>query len=190
MQYVADSTHGFRVAATNLPVEAPDVAQARDAHLAEFEAIKAERAKVVPYFNPVSVSLGDVPQVLPIQLFLPTRSNYSIFQLPQPVTDLPEVVKARAEHLAVLNAAYRNAQAAQLGYGLPQPVVDLPEVILMVYKVPKCNFSLTTGSESTQRTSRCSSKGNVTTSTVTLTGGAKPSYKRHKWSRGAGTNPP
>jgi len=86
VQYVADPTHGFRVAATNLPVEAPDVAQAREAHLAEFEAIKAERAKVVPYFNPVSVSLGDVPQ-LPnqqvfIQLFVSTRFNtqFSSFQ--------------------------------------------------------------------------------------------------------------
>lgn len=86
MQYVADPTHGFRVAATNLPVEAPDVAQAREAHLAEFEAIKAERAKVVPYFNPVSVSLGDVPQLsnqqVFIQLFVSTRFNteFSSFQ--------------------------------------------------------------------------------------------------------------
>lgn len=70
VQYVADPTHGFRVAATNLPVEALDVAQAREAHLAEFEAIKAERAKVVPYFNPVSVSQENVPQVLPNQQVL------------------------------------------------------------------------------------------------------------------------
>lgn len=43
-------------------------------------------------------------------------------QLPQPVTDLPEVVRARNEHLAVLHAAYSNPVA------LPQPVQDLPEV--------------------------------------------------------------
>ncbi|XP_066253093.1 uncharacterized protein [Euwallacea similis] len=117
VQYTADPHNGFRVAATNLPVEAADVAQARAAHLAEFEAIKSERAnKVVPvpYFNPVSVPHNAVPE------------------LPAPVTDLPEVVQARAQHLAVLHEAYRNAQGAQLGYGLPQaplPVQDLPEVV-------------------------------------------------------------
>lgn len=38
------------------------------------------------------------------------------------MTDLPEVVRARNEHLATLYAAYNNPPAA------PQPVQDLPEV--------------------------------------------------------------
>lgn len=126
VQYTADATHGFRVAASNLPSDDAEVAHAKASHLAEFEAIKAERAQIaaqaaaavtVPYFNPVAVPHAQVPQVPVNQL------------LPEPVTDLPEVAKARAEHLATLQAAYRNAQAATLGYGLPQPVQDLPEVV-------------------------------------------------------------
>lgn len=38
------------------------------------------------------------------------------------MTDLPEVVRARNEHLAVLHAAYNNPPA------IPQTVQDLPEV--------------------------------------------------------------
>ncbi|KAF7269853.1 uncharacterized protein LOC143199668 [Rhynchophorus ferrugineus] len=125
VQYTADAVHGFRVAASNLPTDNADVAHARASHLAEFEAIKSEREQIakaaaaattVPYFNPVAVPYSQVPQALSEQG-------------PEPVTDLPEVVKARAEHLAALQAAYRSAQAAQLGYGVPQPVQDLPEVV-------------------------------------------------------------
>lgn len=58
-------------------MEAADVAHARAAHIAEFEAIKAERAQIaatasVPYFNPVAVAQADVPQI-------PTHQNVCIY---------------------------------------------------------------------------------------------------------------
>lgn len=115
VQYVADPTHGFRVAATNLPRDLPDVAHAKAVHLAQFEAVRAEHAQLaaartVQYFNPVAVPIAAVPQV-------------NLVALPQSVQDLPEVVRARAEHLAAVQAAY-SASAIP-----PQPVHDLPEVV-------------------------------------------------------------
>ncbi|CAH0555785.1 unnamed protein product [Brassicogethes aeneus] len=108
VHYVADPVHGFRVAATNLPQDLPEVAWAKAKHLAEYNAISAEHASArVAYSNPVAVPIHEVRA------------------LPQPVQDLPEVARARAEHLAVLNAAYA-AQA--VGANIPQVVQDLPEV--------------------------------------------------------------
>ncbi|XP_074031282.1 uncharacterized protein [Leptinotarsa decemlineata] len=117
VEYIVDPVHGFRVAASNLPRDDPDVVFARAKHIAEYEAIKAERAQIaagltaVPYSNPVAVPINNVPQIS------------SDHQIPQPVTDLPEVVRARNEHLAALRAAYANVPI------LPQPVQDLPEVV-------------------------------------------------------------
>ncbi|KAL1498084.1 hypothetical protein ABEB36_008940 [Hypothenemus hampei] len=108
VQYTADPKTGFRVSASNLPVEADDVIEARAAHLAAYQANKAQLAS----FNPSSVT--------------------QVAEQPNSVTDLPEVVQARAEHLALVQEAYRKAQEAQLGYGLPlapQPVKELPEVV-------------------------------------------------------------
>ncbi|RZC33813.1 cuticular protein [Asbolus verrucosus] len=112
VQYIADPIHGFRVAATNLPQDLPDVAHAKAKHLADFAAVQAEHAQIaaqrtVQYSNPVAVPAAAVPQV-------------NLVQLPQPVQDLPEVVQARAQHLAALQAAYAGANS--------QPVQDLPEV--------------------------------------------------------------
>lgn len=101
VQYTADPVHGFRVAATNLPQDLPEVAYAKAKHYADYNAISAEHA-AVRYSNPVAVPYAAVPQV---------------------VQDLPEVVKARNEHLAALQAAYVHASVP------PQPVQDLPEVV-------------------------------------------------------------
>ncbi|XP_060529502.1 uncharacterized protein LOC132703945 isoform X2 [Cylas formicarius] len=117
VHYTADAIHGFRVAATNLPQDLPDVAHAKLEHQRAYEAVKSDLAQAalkVAYSNPIAVAHGDVPQLQPHQL------------LPEPVKDLPEVVKARAEHLAALQAAY--AGHASLAV-LPQPVQDLPEVV-------------------------------------------------------------
>ncbi|XP_057651811.1 uncharacterized protein LOC130891220 isoform X1 [Diorhabda carinulata] len=118
VQYIVDPVHGFRVAATNLPQDLPDVAWAKEQHIAQYEAIKSENAKlataIVAYSNPIAVPIGAVPNIPPHQ------------QLPQPVNDLPEVVKARNEHLAILNAAYAKAIVSP---ALPESVKDLPEVI-------------------------------------------------------------
>ncbi|KAG5896454.1 hypothetical protein JTB14_002596 [Gonioctena quinquepunctata] len=115
VEYVADPVHGFRVAATNLPRDLPDVAFARARHLAEYDAIRTANAQIaaaraIPYSNPVAVPAGSVPQIA------------LDHQVPQPVTDLPEVVQARNQHLAILHAAYNNVPVAL------QPVQDTPEV--------------------------------------------------------------
>ncbi|CAH1154190.1 unnamed protein product [Phaedon cochleariae] len=115
VEYTADPVHGFRVATTNLPRDLPDVAAARAQHMATYSAVAAQNAKIaqllsVPYSNPIAVPQSNVPRI-PIDQ-----------QLPQPVVDLPEVVKARNEHLAALQAAYAGISS------LPQPVQDLPEV--------------------------------------------------------------
>lgn len=116
VQYIADSVNGFRVAATNLPVDLPEVAYAKVKHLADFEATKAEhgliaaeRAALVT--NPIPVAL------------------------PAPVQDLPEVAFAKAKHLADFEATKaQHAILAEQGGGAvvaagPAPVQDLPAVI-------------------------------------------------------------
>ncbi|KAJ8961062.1 hypothetical protein NQ314_005992 [Rhamnusium bicolor] len=118
VQYTADAVNGFRVAATNLPRDLPDVAYAKAKHIADYEAVKSEHAQLaalraVPYSNPIAVPIHDVSAI-------PFHQ-----QVPQPVTDLPEVVLARNQHLAALEAAYANANAPVI----PQPVQDLPEVV-------------------------------------------------------------
>lgn len=94
VQYTADPLNGFRVAATNLPQDLPEVAYAKAQHYAAYEATRAEHAAIaaartVEYSNPIAVPAGAVPEV---QL------------APLPVQDLPEVARARAEHLAAVEA--------------------------------------------------------------------------------------
>lgn len=93
VDYVADPVHGFRVAATNLPQDLPDVAYAKAQHLAQYEATKAEHEKaranhIAQYSNPVVVSYN-------------VAANAHLVS-PAPVQDLPEVIKARADHLAAV----------------------------------------------------------------------------------------
>lgn len=118
VRYFADPIHGFRVAATNLPQDLPEVAIAKAQHLAEFQATQAERAAIAAHYsNPIVIPASEVKQV---EL------------LPAPVQDLPEVIKARAEHLAKFEAtqAEHAAIAAQntASVELPVPVQDSPEV--------------------------------------------------------------
>lgn len=137
VEYVADPIHGFRVAATNLPQDLPDVAYAKAKHLAEFEEIKNQHlaARTVHYSNPIAVPYSAVPQVavLPVQ-DLPevaaAKANHlaqyeaikaehlaHASRPPVQVQDLPEVVKARAEHLAAVEATKaRNAAVASGNY--------------------------------------------------------------------------
>lgn len=64
VQYTADALHGFRVAATNLPQDLPDVVFARAKHIADYESIRADHARIaVAYSNPVAVPLSAVPPV-------------------------------------------------------------------------------------------------------------------------------
>lgn len=104
VQYTADAINGFRVAATNLPRDLPEVAYAKARHFADVAATRANLA--VAYSNPIVVPAAQVPV------------------LPQPVQDLPEVAAARAQHLATVNAAYAAAATASA----PVPVQDTPEV--------------------------------------------------------------
>uniref|UniRef100_A0A1Y1K550 Cuticle protein 6 n=1 Tax=Photinus pyralis TaxID=7054 RepID=A0A1Y1K550_PHOPY len=114
VRYFADPIHGFRVAATNLPQDLPDVALAKAQHLAEFQATQSERAAIAAHYtNPIVVP---VSQVKKIEL------------LPTPVQDLPEVVKARAEHLAKFQATQAEHAALAAHSATPVPVQDLPEV--------------------------------------------------------------
>ncbi|GJQ71824.1 hypothetical protein Trydic_g11506 [Trypoxylus dichotomus] len=117
VEYSADPVHGFRVAATNLPQDLPDVAHAKAKHLAEYETIKAEHlaARTVQYANPVAVPYAAVPQIPQAQL------------LPVPVQDLPEVAAAKARHLAEYEAI--KAQHLSHAQTPPTPPQELPEVI-------------------------------------------------------------
>lgn len=126
VQYTADPVHGFRVAATNLPQDLPEVAYAKARHIAAYEATRAEHAAIaaeraVQYSNPAVVPAAAVPQV-------------QWAALPTPVQELPEVAKARAQHLAAFeatkarDAAIRAEHAARFGavpeevYGATVPV--------------------------------------------------------------------
>ncbi|KAI4461733.1 structural contituent of cuticle [Holotrichia oblita] len=110
VEYSADPVHGFRVAATNLPQDLPDVAHAKAKHLAEYETIKAEHlaARTVQYSNPVAVPYAAVPQIPQAQL------------LPLPVQDLPEVAAAKAKHLAEYEAI--KAQHLSQAQVIPTPL--------------------------------------------------------------------
>nr|XP_022918567.1 uncharacterized protein LOC111427588 [Onthophagus taurus] len=113
VEYVADPAHGFRVAATNLPQDLPDVAYAKAKHLSEFETIKSEHlaARTVQYSNPVAVPINAVPIL-------------------QPVQDLPEVAAAKARHLAQYEAIKaQHLAAVQIPVQPPAQIHDLPEVI-------------------------------------------------------------
>lgn len=105
VSYVADPVHGFRVAATNLPQDLPDVAYAKAKHLADYQAIKDEHARA-RYVLPQAIHAGGLV-----------------------VQDLPEVVRARAEHLAAVQATLVAHQTHHLQQQLPAVVQDLPEVI-------------------------------------------------------------
>lgn len=117
VEYSADPIHGFRVAATNLPQDLPDVAHAKAKHLAEYESIKAEHlaARTVQYSNPVAVPYAAVPQIPQAQL------------LPLPVQDLPEVAAAKAKHLAEYEAI--KAQHLSQAQVIPTAPQELPEVL-------------------------------------------------------------
>ncbi|XP_044271478.1 uncharacterized protein LOC123015669 [Tribolium madens] len=97
VQYTADPIHGFRVAATNLPQDVPEVAYAKAKHLADFNAIAAHNA------NPAVVP-QDLPEVVQARArhLATLQAAYAGTTAPEPVQDLPEVVKARAEHLAAV----------------------------------------------------------------------------------------
>lgn len=121
VNYIADAIHGFRVAATNLPQvlrywniafsffnwknqqDLPEVAYEKAKHLASYRNIQAEHAQIGAQRA--------------------HQAEVNLLNLPQPVQDLPEVVAARNNHLAALQAATSASLFA------PQPVQDLPEVV-------------------------------------------------------------
>ncbi|EFA10573.1 cuticular protein precursor [Tribolium castaneum] len=100
VQYTADPIHGFRVAATNLPQDVPEVAYAKAKHLADFNAIAAHHANPAIVPQPIQ----DLPEVSQARArhLATLQAAYAGSTAPQPVQDLPEVAKARAEHLAAV----------------------------------------------------------------------------------------
>lgn len=79
VHYVSDPVNGFRVAATNLPEDLPEVAYAKAKHFADYHAIAAEHAAIgaqrtVEYSNPVVYSIDSVAQVSP-QLLSNTNTS-------------------------------------------------------------------------------------------------------------------
>lgn len=89
VEYTADPIHGFRVAATNLPKDLPDVALAKAQHLAQYAATKAVHEKA----HALHIAQFSNPIIVPFNAVQPT-----------PVKDLPEVIRAREEHLAAVEA--------------------------------------------------------------------------------------
>lgn len=100
VQYTADPIHGFRVAATNLPQDVPEVAYAKAKHLADFNAIAAHNANPAVVPQPIQ----DLPEVVQARTrhLATLQAAYAGNIAPQPVQDLPEVAQARAEHLAAV----------------------------------------------------------------------------------------
>lgn len=130
VQYKSDPIHGFQVAASNLPQDLPDVAEAKAKHLALFRTIQENNIAAA-----VSQDNSNLPQDLPevaaakakhLSLFRTIQENHMAGaaaqnNLLQPVQELPEVVAARQAHMAAL-------EAARVGI-MPQPVQDTPEVV-------------------------------------------------------------
>ncbi|KAF5301950.1 hypothetical protein FQR65_LT08686 [Abscondita terminalis] len=159
VKYVADPLHGFRVLATNLPQDSPDVARAKAEHLLQFQATQAEResiaAQVVTSPGVVSVvaPVQDLPEVAQAKAqhlaqFQATQAEHAaisahiasapvVVPAVAPVQDLPEVALAKAQHLAQFNAiqaenaviATTHLTAPATVPVVPAPVQDLPEVI-------------------------------------------------------------
>ncbi|KAF2882371.1 hypothetical protein ILUMI_23791 [Ignelater luminosus] len=123
VQYVADPIHGFRVAATNLPQDLPDVAYAKAQHLAQVEATKAEHALYaarVQYSNPIAIPAAAVQQV-------------PLVALPEPVHDLPEVIRARAEHLAAFESVKARDLAAAHQVAISPVPAELTNPVVPVH---------------------------------------------------------
>lgn len=86
VEYTADALHGFRVAATNLPQDLPDVAYARAKHLSDYDTIRAQHAQIsVAYSNPIVVPISAVPavpshqQVCYLSIFELNNKNVTIY---------------------------------------------------------------------------------------------------------------
>ncbi|XP_059491018.1 cuticle protein 18.7-like [Neocloeon triangulifer] len=112
VNYISDPVHGFRVAATNLPlgpgqapapvVDTPEVVAARASHLAAHAAAKVAA--------PVAVQAVVAAPVA----------------APLPVVDTPEVAAAKAEHLAVHAAAKVAVPVAAPAQIVAAPVAVAP----------------------------------------------------------------
>merc|ERR1719461_2314593 len=102
VNYVADPVNGFRVAGTNLPVGPAAQAAPEVAPL------------VAPTFNPE-------PLVAPVFTGV----------APEPVQDTPEVAAAKAEHLALLEAA--NAERKRRSADEEEAVVAAPAIAALPY---------------------------------------------------------
>jgi len=102
VNYVADPVNGFRVAGTNLPVGPAALAAPEVAPL------------VAPTFNPE-------PLVAPVFTGV----------APEPVQDTPEVAAAKAEHLALLEAA--NAERKRRDADEEEAVVAAPAIAALPY---------------------------------------------------------
>lgn len=61
VQYTSDPVNGFRVVATNIPHDLPEVAYARAQHLAIYENIKAEHALIAASQRHVPAAISPVP---------------------------------------------------------------------------------------------------------------------------------
>ena len=102
VNYVADPVNGFRVAGTNLPVGPAAPAAPEVTPL------------VAPTFNPE-------PLVAPVFTGV----------APEPVQDTPEVAAAKAEHLALLEAA--NAERKRRDADEEEAVVAAPAIAALPY---------------------------------------------------------
>lgn len=125
VKYTSDPAHGFRVAATNLPVapempkitpmpepvpvrETPEVLAAREEHMAAMkEAELKEKMPVMPLM-PVMPVMPEIQKSIIPYSFIPSYSPYLTIPgiIPSPVSvpiapsETPEVAAARAQHLA------------------------------------------------------------------------------------------
>ncbi|GLV32643.1 Cuticular protein 72Ea [Carabus blaptoides fortunei] len=61
VQYTSDPVNGFRVIATNIPHDLPEVAYARAQHLAIYENIKAEHALIAASQRHVPAAISPIP---------------------------------------------------------------------------------------------------------------------------------
>ncbi|KAK4875278.1 hypothetical protein RN001_011700 [Aquatica leii] len=145
VKYFSDPIHGFRVLATNLPQDLPEVAHAKAEHLLQFQATQAERAAIAAKITSGSAVIHiapvqDLPEVARAKAqhllqFQATQAEHAAIaakHLSAPSTlpvkpvhlqDLPEVVKARAEHLA----AFETTKARDISLGVHQ-AVHIPNV--------------------------------------------------------------
>lgn len=89
VQYISDPVNGFRVLATNIPRDLPEVAHARAEHLAQFEHIKAEHATIAASrkYQPIlSVSPASGSYIVPVK-------THVVAPVPTPVRIQPIVVE-------------------------------------------------------------------------------------------------